>query len=223
VELDPEMLQHPNVMSTPWFAATDGQKQSIRESIDAIAREGIYCGLMSIPSKKKTETYKSWNAAEHLDQPHLNNLMMSRAPYMAAIPLETRIEGLRVWIDGGVKYTLATDQGPEAAELGPVAWGRLGRAHFERLEDLQDCGESPRDILTAATRNGAQAYALADRLGTIETGKIADLLVLDADPLADISNLRKINRVIKGGRVVDREALPTIHVLDYDPEAPWPY
>ena len=89
-----------------------------------------------------------------------------------------------MWIDGGVKYTLATDQGPEAADLGPVAWGRFG---------------------------------------TIETGKLADLLVLDADPLQDIANLRKINQVIKDGRIVDREALPTVRVLDFDPEAPWPY
>jgi imidazolonepropionase-like amidohydrolase len=223
VELQPEMLQHPNVMSPPWFAATDAQKNSIRESISTIVSDGIYCGLMAIPSKRKTEIYKSWNAIEHLDQPYLNKVMMNRAPYMGAMPLEARVEGLRVWIDGGVKYTLATDQGPEAADLGPVAWGRLGRAHFERLEDLQDCGEEPHDILVAATKNGAEAYGLGDRLGTIETGKSADLLVLDADPLEDIANLRKINQVIKDGRIVDREALPTVRVLDYDPEAPWPY
>jgi imidazolonepropionase-like amidohydrolase len=223
VELEPEMLQHPNVMNPPWFAATDAQKESIRDSISAIVREGIYCGLMAIPSKRKTEIYKNWDAGEHLDQPHLNRVMMNRAPYMGAMPLEARVEGLRVWIDGGVKYTLATDQGPEAADLGPVAWGRLGRAHFERMEDLQDCGEEPHDILVAATRNGAEAYGLGDRLGTIEAGKLADLLVLDADPLADIANLRKINQVIKDGQIVDREALPTVRVLDFDPEAPWPY
>jgi len=223
VELDPEMLQHPNVMNPPWFAATDSQKESIQTSIAAIARDGIYCGLMAIPSKNKTEIYKSWDAAEHLDQPHLNQVMMSRAPYMAAMPIELRIAGLRVWIDGGVKYTLATDQGPEATDLGPVAWGRLGRAHFERLEDLQDCGESPADILIAATRNGAEAYGLGDQIGTVEAGKRADLLVLDADPLEDIANLRRIEHVIKDGQIVDREALPTVRVLDFDPEAEWPY
>jgi imidazolonepropionase-like amidohydrolase len=223
VELEPEMLQHPNVMNPPWFAATEGQKKSIRDSISVIVRDGIYCGLMMIPSKKKTEIYKNWDASAHLDQPHLNKIMMNRAPFMAVMPLDLRVEGLRVWIDGGVKYTLATDQGPEAADLGPVVWGRLGRAHFERLEDLQDCGEDPHDILVAATRNGAEAYGLGDRIGTIETGKLADLLVLDSDPLADIANLRKINLVIKNGEIIDREALPTVKVLDFDPEAEWPY
>lgn len=223
VELEPEMLQHPNVMSPPWFAATEAQKESIQHSISVIARDGIHCGLMMIPSKKKTEIYRSWNAAEHLDQPHLNKVMMSRAPFMSVMPIDLWVEGLRVWIDGGVKYTLATDQGPEASDLGPVAWGRLGRAHFERLEDLQDCGELPHDILVAATRNGAEAYGLGDQIGTLEVGKQADLLVLDADPLADIANVRKIDIVIKNGKIIDRKALPTVKVLDFDPEAEWPY
>ena len=54
-------------------------------------------------------------------------------------------------------------------------------------------GEAPMDILIAATRNGAAAYGLDDDLGTVEEGKIADLLILDADPLEDIGNLRQIH------------------------------
>ena len=46
-------------------------------------------------------------------------------------------------------------------------------------------------------------------LGTVEAGKLADLLVLDADPLANISNIRKLRTVIKEGRVVDPTSLPT--------------
>jgi imidazolonepropionase-like amidohydrolase len=49
--------------------------------------------------------------------------------------------------------------------------------------------------------------------GTVETGKIADLLLLDADPLADIHNIRKLNTVIKEGQVIDREKLPTAPVF----------
>ena len=79
------------------------------------------------------------------------------------------------------------------------------------------------EILIAATRNGAAAYGLADQLGTLEAGKAADLLILDADPLEDVANLRQIRHVIKDGRIIDRESLPTVKVLDYDPEANWPY
>lgn len=222
VELEPDLLQHPNVMSVPWPVATGAQRSSIRRSISAIAEKGMYCGLMSIPSRTKLEVSASWTPAEHLETPYLNEVMARRAPWAAALPIDEMIEGLRVWIDGGVKYTLATDQGPEAAELGPVVWGRLGRAHFERMEDLQDCGERPGDILRAATRNGADALGLGDRVGTLERGKRADLLVLDADPLDDIANIRRIRFVVKDGKVVDRGALPTVRVLDFDPEARWP-
>ena len=47
--------------------------------------------------------------------------------------------------------------------------------------------------------------------------------MLTADPLADVANLRRIDWVLQKGRVVDRAALPTVRVLDYDPEADWPH
>lgn len=78
------------------------------------------------------------------------------------------------------------------------------------------------EILTAATINGAAAYDLDDEIGTIEVGKVADLLILEADPLEDVTNLRRIQHVIKDGQIIDRESLPTVKVLDYDPEAVWP-
>ena len=78
------------------------------------------------------------------------------------------------------------------------------------------------DIIIAATRNGAAAYGLGDKLGTLEKGKLADILVLDENPLEDISNMRTINMIFKEGYIIDRASLPTISVLDYDTEAPWP-
>jgi imidazolonepropionase-like amidohydrolase len=78
------------------------------------------------------------------------------------------------------------------------------------------------DIVIAATRHGAEAYGLADSLGTVAPGQLADLLLLEADPLVTVANLRRIREVIQGGRVVDRAALPTVRVLQSDPSAPWP-
>ena len=72
---------------------------------------------------------------------------------------------------------------------------------------------TPAQAIVAATKNGAIASrGLAD-FGTIEVGKRADLIVLDADPLADITNLRKLSLVMRDGRIVDRAALPTQRVL----------
>jgi imidazolonepropionase-like amidohydrolase len=223
VELDPDLLVHPNVMNPPWQYASPLQKEAIRSLIETIANKGIYAGLMSIPEKEQARIYAEWDFREHTDEPYLNEIMVNRQLGMAATTFEERAVGTRVWLDGGVKFTLATDQGPDTADLGPVVWGRLGRKHFDRMIGLQDVGASPMDILIAATRNGANAYGLGDELGTVEEGKIADLLVLDANPLSDIANMRKINMVIKDGQIIDRDSLPTVKVLDYDPSLPWPY
>ena len=65
-------------------------------------------------------------------------------------------------------------------------------------------GLSSHDALRAATIYGAEAIGLGTDLGTIETGKLADILVLDADPLADVTNTQRIHTVIANGRVFDR-------------------
>jgi imidazolonepropionase-like amidohydrolase len=81
-----------------------------------------------------------------------------------------------------------------------------GALHGE-LELLVEAGLPPMDALAAATRHAAEALGLGHRIGTIAEGRIADFVVLDADPLQDIRNTRRIRKVIQGGRVVDRETL----------------
>ena len=223
VELEPDLLMHPNVMSVPFRYASPPQREAIEALIKTIADQEIYSGLMAVPEKYKTSQYEEWDAHEHADQPRLNKIMVNRQLGLMHSSFEERVADTKVWLDAGVRYTLATDQGPDTTELGPVAWSRLGRAHFGRMVGLQDAGATPMDILIAATRNGAEAYGLGDDLGTIEVGKLADLLVISEDPMTDIGNLRHIEMVIKEGQIIDRDALPTVKVLDYDPEAPWPY
>lgn len=223
IELDPDLLVHPNVMNPPWHHASTAQKAAIRGLIGSIAHKEIYAGLMMVPEKYKSKIYSEWDYRENQDKPYLNKIMVNRQASMAGATFDAQAAGLKIWLDSGIKYTLATDQGPDTADLGPVAWGRLGRMHFGRMIGLQDVGASPMDILIASTRNGAEAYGLGDELGTLEEGKIADLLVLEANPLSDIANMRRIHMVIKDGEIIDREALPTVKVLDYDPSLPWPY
>ena len=57
------------------------------------------------------------------------------------------------------------------------------------------------EILISATRNAAAVMGKEDDVGTLEAGKYADLVILDADPLEDILNTTKIHLVMKGGRV----------------------
>jgi imidazolonepropionase-like amidohydrolase len=77
-----------------------------------------------------------------------------------------------------------------------------GIALHQELELLVRAGLTTMEALQTATRNPARYLGMADSLGTVEAGKLADLVLLDADPLADIRNARRIHAVIANGRVV---------------------
>jgi imidazolonepropionase-like amidohydrolase len=82
-----------------------------------------------------------------------------------------------------------------------------GFSLHDELALLVDAGLSPLAALQAATRNAAQFMGQLDSRGTIEDGKIADLVLLDADPLADIHNTRSIQAVVLNGKLYPRVAL----------------
>jgi imidazolonepropionase-like amidohydrolase len=90
----------------------------------------------------------------------------------------------------GARITVGTD--------GNRAWG----AHEEML-DMVAAGMTPMQVIVAATRNSAEFMRLADT-GTLEPGKSADFIVLDANPLDDIINTRRISAVILRGAAVER-------------------
>ena len=111
-----------------------------------------------------------------------------RAPWMYAVT--KRAAQL------GVPIVAGTDG------LFGIASDSLPTLHRELELLVSGAGLSPAQALTAATLNGARAIGIADQTGTIAVGKAADLVLLDADPLADIRNTRRIAAVIKNGVVV---------------------
>jgi len=89
----------------------------------------------------------------------------------------------------------------------PVQFCPPGGALLQELQLLTEAGLTPAAALFAATRNNARALGQSGELGSVEVGKLADLVVLDADPLADIGHTRRIHRVIHSGLVLDPAAL----------------
>ncbi|SEJ90113.1 Imidazolonepropionase [Sphingomonas sp. OV641] len=79
---------------------------------------------------------------------------------------------------------------------------RYPDAYFRELDYLRQAGLSNADVLASATRVGATIMRMGDKLGTVEPGKIADLLVVGANPLADLKNLRQVRYVVADGKVV---------------------
>lgn len=96
----------------------------------------------------------------------------------------------------------------------------LGTGHFVWLKAMEEKGCPPMEMLRAATRNIAVAYGKDKDLGTLEPGKIADMLVLEKNPLQAAENYRSINMIIKDGALVDRDALPLHSILTKPMEPP---
>jgi imidazolonepropionase-like amidohydrolase len=89
---------------------------------------------------------------------------------------------------------------------GTDIWQLPTGVHLE-LEELVAAGLSTADAIRAGTASAARIVGVEDELGSIEVGKRADLVILDANPLADIRNTRRIRAVIQGGRTIDRPAI----------------
>jgi len=109
--------------------------------------------------------------------------------------------------------TMATWQSRGIAMTDGQSLKLLGDGHFWWLQAAQDLGMQPMAILQSATRNIAKAFKIDKDLGTLEPGKLADLVILDQDPLANAKNYRAIHLVIKEGRIINRDALPTQRLL----------
>jgi len=128
-----------------------------------------------------TQELQKLQAGASTDRPELQKLFGIQARNLARMNKE------------GFLIAMGTD--------GGVPW-----AHHLEMADMEAAGLTPAQVITTATRNAAQLLRLDD-LGTIAPGKRADFIVLDANPLEDITNTRKISAVYLRGAAVDRAAI----------------
>jgi imidazolonepropionase-like amidohydrolase len=149
--------------------------------------------------------YKYVHPALYMFWTHNNRYVTSATPERIA-RLEAVVDFNRRLIRAFVQAGITVLPGTDTIIPGQVA----GVALHEELKALVDAGMSKEQVLVAATRQSAEFLGvLADR-GTLEQGKRADLLLLDADPLADIVNTRKIAAVIANGRYLPASELKTM-------------
>ena len=99
----------------------------------------------------------------------------------------------------GVKFLAGSD--------APSNYAVPGFSLHEELQLLVRHGLTPMEALQSATRNAAEFLERLDSSGTLERGKVADMILLDANPLSDIANTRRIRAVVANGRLFDRAAL----------------
>ncbi len=131
--------------------------------------------------------------------------------------LEIRRKNAEKLIKAGCLITVGTDSyWAAAAELSrapkPVSQDH-GIGTIQAIEGLVELGMTPAQAIVAGTKNGAIASRGDKLFGTLEAGKEADLVILSADPLADIHNIEKVEAVFRAGQPIDRQALPQARVL----------
>ena len=126
-----------------------------------------------------------------------------RPPYVAKLmanpkppePPTIGMQNLKKMSDAGVTIVMGTDAGNIGTLHGPSI-------HCE-MKMMVESGLTPLQVLRSATFNAAKTMGLEGKAGEVESGTLADLVILDANPLTDIGNLAKVYRTIKGGVVYD--------------------
>ena len=199
LELGVDLMQHVDL--------THGPQTIPQETI-------IYMAARGVPGALLAQTDNALATFRELGK---------RTPFFKLY--ETTIDvNTRALIRSGATLLLSTDAGLFCSDTMNSAWYRegvvqdetllkLGEGHFHWLLAVSQKGMKPMDALMAATRNIARAYRVDRDLGTLEVGKIADLLVLDKNPLEHAANYRSINMVMKEGRIVDRQSLPSRRLI----------
>ena len=156
--------------------------------------------LSYIPEVTLSRNMRAWQVYRRLNEQQLQELKEGYEKFQ---------KFLQRFVRAGGKIDIGTD----------TSEGRMpGKGVHRELEFLVDAGFLPKDVLMWCTKGSADFVGKGDELGTVEAGKIADIIVVNGDPLADITALRKIETVIKNGEIMDIGYHP-----DYSNPLPKPF
>lgn len=213
-----DLIQHPELL-TP------------REMPDDLAvlirQRNIICSMLvstitgeawTKHLKDKAEAQKKFEEADKKNPSRPKTFVSERRRAAdLGTDLDTRRKNAQKLIQHRCTVTVGTDNywgaAPEFAMEPKSPSQSHGIGTLMAIEGLVELGMTPGEAIMAGTKNGAVACRNLNEFGTVEKGKLADLVILDADPLADIHNIRKIRSVIAGGKMVDPSSLPEKPVL----------
>ncbi len=167
-----------------WIVPTMALWEVLLDTID-LKTLRAYPELKYVPQSTVDQWTKLYN--DRLDQ-------VPRAT--AENIVKNRMRILRALNEGGVKILMGTD--------APQQFSVPGFSLHRELERMRDAGMTPYQILVSGTRNVGEYFKAKDSFGTVEKGKRADLVLVDANPLQNISNLSKISGVMVRGRWISR-------------------
>jgi imidazolonepropionase-like amidohydrolase len=177
------LARESGVVYTPSNTVVEGYQHAARGTVDG----SLY------PLECADERSRTLVAS----RPSADRVPQSRLSPESARATQRRIEigqqNAKLLHDAGVAVTVGTDAGNPGTLHGPSI--------YREMELLQQAGLAPTDVLVAATKIGARAMGREHELGTVEEGKFADLVLLDADPTQDIANARRVRWVMKGGAI----------------------
>jgi imidazolonepropionase-like amidohydrolase len=222
VEAGIDLIQHPELL---------GSRELPDSLVRKIVDSKIICSMLvntitgdawqrhvkekDEAAKKRAETEKKSGSTKRARTSAEDRLRATED----GVDLEMRRKNAQTLIKAGAVVTIGTDNywaaAPEFSRSPKVETQNHGMGSILAIEGLVELGMSPAQAIVAATKNGATASRGLDRFGTIAAGKLADVLVLDGNPLDDIHNLRKLSVLIRDGRVIDRDKLPEKRVLSW--------
>ena len=216
-------LEHAIAMGQETFDHIDGYAELLEaekgpvdeKKLAAIVKKSKKAGVWIVPTSALWEvlygtiplqTLQKYDELKYVPQNAVDNWSKAYDDRLSQIPREgaknivaARTRILRALHQGGVNILMGTD--------APQQFSVPGFSLHRELVRMREAGLSPYDILKSGTVNVGRYFAKQDAFGTIEPGKRADLVLVDANPLADITNVAKISGVMVRGRWLDRAEL----------------